>query len=484
MSKFKKLRKDITKDIIYYKMNPEEHPLYAVEWKKFWNNWYDRTKSKGLDPDKQNIMPEWIDFWNKKFEELCNQKFESMKQDIKCTYGLSVLWKPVIEHHNEEEKTHKDAGNKRRGERSKSENPPPKQSKGFSRNKHLDRRSKEKTWEKEMSKGSHRRKSRERSRERKSREKSRERESSRQETRRGKSRERVDDRGSRERAQYRKSRKREYSVDRVQDKISIERESRKESQAYEKGETSLERSRQKDVDKEYNEENEFIKSAKIKSGLVSVLRIAAALEDQLGSLGPQVNYLLGSALSLEKMGVSLSETLLANSEHFTLLEIVKEKLRGRLIAGIVDRSMVEATKNCVDLLDKVLMETEKNNTMLAIPAHAGNVNSIASTVIDSSLKAGMLSRVAVSDRREKALDVQQAKNVDSVVNTLFESALTARAFSRVSATLPTSGIVKNAITTGIQKVENLQSVASLINKGTFSRERETVTLLQAILWTE
>jgi hypothetical protein len=102
-------------------------------------------------------------------------------------------------------------------------------------------------------------------------------------------------------------------------------------------------------------------------GVVTVLRLLTAMENQLGSLGPRVNSLLANALSLENASPNSSSTLLANSDNFVLLETVKEKLKGQLFAGIVERNMVMATKSCIQNLAELLARAEDNNSNSKVP---------------------------------------------------------------------------------------------------------------------
>lgn len=87
---------------------------------------------------------------------------------------------------------------------------------------------------------------------------------------------------------------------------------------------------------------------------ITVLRMLTALEQQLGSLGPRVNGVLSEAIALEKMHNGNSDTLLRDQQVVVLFETVKEKFKGLLLAGIVERNMVMATRNAIGALTELL----------------------------------------------------------------------------------------------------------------------------------
>ncbi|XP_023015963.2 uncharacterized protein CG7065 isoform X1 [Leptinotarsa decemlineata] len=81
--------------------------------------------------------------------------------------------------------------------------------------------------------------------------------------------------------------------------------------------------------------------------VVDVLRILTALEERLGSLGPKVIDLLAQALALEKKEANSSEALLDNDINCVLFETVKEKLKGQMLAGLVDLIQERAFKKAI-----------------------------------------------------------------------------------------------------------------------------------------
>ncbi|BFG00441.1 uncharacterized protein DMAD_00445 [Drosophila madeirensis] len=70
--------------------------------------------------------------------------------------------------------------------------------------------------------------------------------------------------------------------------------------------------------------------------VVSVLRMLSAVEDHLGSLGPKALSLLSKALAMEMVRANAADDLLLNDDNCVLLETIKEKLKGILIAEVLD----------------------------------------------------------------------------------------------------------------------------------------------------
>jgi hypothetical protein len=47
----------------YYMGNPEKHPFYKSEWKKFWNMRRSQLLAAGINVDTHDFVPEWIQYW-------------------------------------------------------------------------------------------------------------------------------------------------------------------------------------------------------------------------------------------------------------------------------------------------------------------------------------------------------------------------------------------------------------------------------------
>ncbi|KAH8300969.1 hypothetical protein KR044_007505 [Drosophila immigrans] len=70
--------------------------------------------------------------------------------------------------------------------------------------------------------------------------------------------------------------------------------------------------------------------------VITVLRMLSALEDHLGSLGPRALNMLSKALAMEKIKPNAADDLLLNEDNCVLMETIKEKLKGILIAEVLD----------------------------------------------------------------------------------------------------------------------------------------------------
>ena len=68
---------------------------------------------------------------------------------------------------------------------------------------------------------------------------------------------------------------------------------------------------------------------------METLRILTALEDILGSLGPQINIILSRAITLENNKEGSGNVLLEDQDIAAILQMSKEKLSGQIIAGLL-----------------------------------------------------------------------------------------------------------------------------------------------------
>lgn len=100
--------------------------------------------------------------------------------------------------------------------------------------------------------------------------------------------------------------------------------------------------------------------------VVSVLRLLTALEELLGpSLGPKIIDMLAKALALEKVKANSADELLINEDNCVLFETIKEKLKGQLIAEVVEKHQIKAVKRAIKNVAGVIhmvSEREKNKT--------------------------------------------------------------------------------------------------------------------------
>ncbi|XP_059477173.1 uncharacterized protein LOC132197708 isoform X2 [Neocloeon triangulifer] len=146
--------------------------------------------------------------------------------------------------------------------------------------------------------------------------------------------------------------------------------------------------------------------------VLGMLRHLTALEPQLGSLGPTVNKLLGRALAMEKVKKDSSEDILLEIENTVMLETIKEKFRGQLMAGIVERFNVGATKNAINnigwLLDHAPPPVIKEQIQKA--EEAPKV-AAAEKIITSNVLAPASTAKATEPKKE-AVSVPGVGNID------------------------------------------------------------------------
>ncbi|KAL7743462.1 hypothetical protein ACLKA6_018601 [Drosophila palustris] len=91
--------------------------------------------------------------------------------------------------------------------------------------------------------------------------------------------------------------------------------------------------------------------------VVTVLRMLSALEDHLGSLGPKVLNLLSKALAMEKIKPNAADDLLLNEDNCVFMETIKEKLKGILIAEVLDdQQKVRVVKKLISNIATVIFQ--------------------------------------------------------------------------------------------------------------------------------
>jgi hypothetical protein len=297
-----KIECELAKDLKFYEKNPEKHPMYPEEWKKFWNRRYKELQSDGKDPSKHDFKPEWIEFWNKRLKEMHEDEIKKKKEELRLKLGLPK------EEEIQPERT-------MRKKRSIQEVDvivlsPPTINEEETFKKQVTVNDIKNTW-KALT-------------------------------------------GSEIKDTFKRS---PSPWEDVENSLKYARGSPPNKRAQRGGIVSRGRGRSGRL---YGR-NFLNVDEQDGPGVVTVLRLLTAMESQLGSLGPRVNTLLATALSLEKVKSNSSSTLLANPDNFVLLETVKEKLKGQLFAGIVERNMVMATKSCIQSLAGLLAKAEDSS---------------------------------------------------------------------------------------------------------------------------
>ena len=66
-----------------YEEKPEDHPLYAEEWKAFWNRRCAELTKEGKDPVKYDMKREWFEFWFSRMKKLKKAEIKAKKIELK-----------------------------------------------------------------------------------------------------------------------------------------------------------------------------------------------------------------------------------------------------------------------------------------------------------------------------------------------------------------------------------------------------------------
>ncbi|KAH8406433.1 hypothetical protein KR222_000979 [Zaprionus bogoriensis] len=105
--------------------------------------------------------------------------------------------------------------------------------------------------------------------------------------------------------------------------------------------------------------------------VVSVLRMLSALEDHLGSLGPKALNLLSKALAMEKIKPNAADDLLLNDDNCVFMETTKEKLKGILIAEVLDDPQkVRVVKKLISNIATIIFQVTSKGAKEASPSGA------------------------------------------------------------------------------------------------------------------
>ncbi|KAM7349991.1 uncharacterized protein CG7065 [Cochliomyia hominivorax] len=352
-----------------YEKSPEKHPHYPEEWKKFWNRRYKELQAeKKVDPNKYDYKPEWIVFWTKRMKELFNVEVEKKKKEIKVKLGLPEDAEEKVDQLKEKYKVPVNRvinkANTKMGPSTDvidiSDDDSPRHSR-YSRS----RRSRTRT--RSRSPRGNRQRDYRRTRSR--------------------SRSRSDSRSlspfsddfepstSSKHNLHKKHHNpiRPYGVEHPpSDYYSYGRSSRypppgvipphypPATHHYRVLDPSKIPKYQESDSRSSKDAKEEPKEEEPEGPLtvVAVLRLLTALEEHLGSLGPKVVDMLGKALALEKVKGNSSDDLLMNEDHCVFFETIKEKLKGLLIANVLEdqhkiKAVKRAIKNIASLVHQV-----------------------------------------------------------------------------------------------------------------------------------
>lgn len=101
---------EMDKKLSYHEKNPENHPFYPDEWKKFWNRRFKELQIEGKDPNTYDFKPEWILSWSKRLhefhEEEINEKMEKLKNKMLIDMDRSSSESPPKESSPLKDKKH------------------------------------------------------------------------------------------------------------------------------------------------------------------------------------------------------------------------------------------------------------------------------------------------------------------------------------------------------------------------------------------
>ncbi|XP_017870795.1 PREDICTED: uncharacterized protein CG7065 isoform X2 [Drosophila arizonae] len=375
-----------------YESNPEKHPDYSEEWKLFWNRRYKQLQEeKKCDPNSYDYKPEWIAYWKDRRVELFNIAVNKIKKELKEKFKLGdedeentkeLMDRYKIRVNSPKSTTEVAAGtagaaiaasgrrkNSYRGSSTRSNSRPvgieavidisdddqqppaapttrtsrrPNYTRSISRSSspkrgrpgpgRLGRRSRTR------SPIGSRRRPRSRSRSRSAHRRSRSPYSrGRERSLHSRGRDDYSERGRERSGDYYRQRSGSYSrSSRNYEPIESFRvlDSRLYPEYSHHGQRST--SPTGTVISDSGKEPEPAEENEGPLTVVSVLRMLSALEDQLGSLGPKALNLLSKALAMEKIKPNAADDLLLNEDNCVFLETTKEKLKGILIAEVLD----------------------------------------------------------------------------------------------------------------------------------------------------
>ena len=98
--------------------------------------------------------------------------------------------------------------------------------------------------------------------------------------------------------------------------------------------------------------------------VIPVLRRLGSLDDVLGSLGPQVNALIGRALALEECRAGTSNILLEDADVACYMDMVKEKLNGQVMARFLEGSQLHSVHVALRHLNRLLLASTRKRPLV------------------------------------------------------------------------------------------------------------------------
>ncbi|XP_014478112.1 PREDICTED: uncharacterized protein CG7065-like isoform X2 [Dinoponera quadriceps] len=283
----------------FHEKNPEKHPSYPDEWKKFWNRRYKELQAEGSDPSKHDFKPEWIEFWNKRMREIHNEQLQQRKEEIRKRLELPEdkppeKWTPA-----RRERSSPVA--KRPRHRADSDDEVEYVGTKMIKPEYYERH--EALRERDYAYPS-----------------------------------------------YSRGRGAGYSHPYYPRTATRVRPIHFATPYPVKDDSPAPSSQEETLTEDLE--------------VVGLLRLLTALEGQLGSLGPKIVSLLSKALAAEKAKPNSAEELLFDEEVSVIFETVKEKLKGQLFAGMVEKMAVSPTKTAIQNIAKLLHKASESKKKL------------------------------------------------------------------------------------------------------------------------
>lgn len=367
---------EMEKKLSYHEKNPENHPMYPDEWKKFWNRRFKELQIEGKDPNTYDFKPEWILSWSKRMQEIhdeeINERIEKLKHKILGDMNL---------------------------DKSSSESPPRDSSPLKDKKSVVDTKN---SWHNNL-----------------------------------------------------ESEIEEREPD-IINKPSIDKKPRVAG-------ASPINSDSEDSINELNEQNKPREKIKIENPLnvITVLRQLSVLENQLGLLAPKIVDLLSKGLVMEKLEPKSSIKLLT-PENCVMFETVKEKLKGQLLAGIVKRSLVNATMFSIRNIEKLMQLAPKfvptlnmlKDTITPLPASKPTPIIVPGVgIIDKFAIAQQITQALLAQGRENVTQDELETLINAVVG-MAQSADNIQGAKNLLSNLNNSGdVLKTAYDEVIKKEE-------------------------------
>eukprot|EP00094_Tigriopus_californicus_P012109 TCALIF_11701-PB protein Name:"Similar to CG7065 Uncharacterized protein CG7065 (Drosophila melanogaster)" AED:0.08 eAED:0.08 QI:4647/1/0.93/1/0.71/0.66/15/0/864 len=305
-----------------YDKRPEDHPLYGQEWTQFWEMRYREVQEEGGNPDEYDYKSDWIPFWGRRVTEIFEAELQEKTKDLLQQFDLRSADEPRRSEFDKERKP-KDAEKERRDRDRRPNN----------------------------------------------------------DARRGDRKERDAHSPSDHCPRSRTDRSPLHQTSRMDGGDARSAHGWQDARSYNdsySGITALEEKRDRGVSpggEHRSQQRSFFDHRSPKSYeefedaydgpvmLVPCLRQLTALEDILGSLGPQVNVIMAKALALDQTRSGSSNLLTQNPDIACILDMVKEKLSGQMVAGLLEEIKLGAVRVAMSHLVRLLRSSTKKRPL-------------------------------------------------------------------------------------------------------------------------